>query len=56
MSPIEVWRPGQTVSAYLVPETTTKDSIPKDYKEHYEEQVRLHKQINKCVEIATKDY
>ena len=56
LSPIEVWRPGQTVSPYLVPETATKDSIPKDYKEHYEEQVRLHKQINKCVEIATKDY
>ena len=56
LSPIEVWRPGQTVSAYRIPETTTKDSVPKDYREHYEEQVRLHQQINKCVEYATKKY
>ena len=30
--------------------------MPKNYKEHYEEQARLHQQINKCVEYAAKKY
>ena len=56
LTPIEVWRPGHTVSPYTVPETEVADSIPKDYQQHYKEQLRLHANINKCVELALTAY
>ena len=56
LTPLEVWRPGQVITPYSVPETTLMDSVPKDYQEHYKEHVRLHHRINECVQIALKEY
>ena len=56
LTPIEVWRPGHIVSPYTVPEANIIDSVPKNYQEHYKEQLRLHENINDCVEIALKAY
>ena len=39
-----------------VPEPCTVDTVPKDYQQHYKEQLRLHEDINKCVELALKEY
>ena len=56
LTPIEVWRPGHAVSPYTVPGTEVADSIPKDYQQHYKEQLRLHANINKCIELALAAY
>ena len=56
LTPIEVWRPGHTVTPYAVPDTEVLDSVLEDYQRHYKEQLRLHANINKCVEIALTAY
>jgi hypothetical protein len=42
LTPLEVWRPGQIIASYSVPEATIRNTVPKDYHEHYDEQLRLH--------------
>ena len=53
LAPIEVWRPGYTVTPYRIP--TVRDPNPK-HIEHFEQQLKLTEAINRTVKVNNERY
>ena len=53
LAPIEVWRPGYTVTPYKIP--TVRDANPK-HLEHFNQQLKLSEAINRTVKENNEKY
>ena len=53
LAPIEVWRPGYTVTPYNIP--TVRDPNPK-HLEHFEQQLKLTEAINRTMKENNERY
>ena len=53
LAPIEVWRPGYTVTPYKIP--TVRDANPK-HLEHFNQQLKLSEAVNRIVKENNEKY